>query len=334
MSSSAMRVVAVILGVFAIILTVVAWRMSQNYADSAEKARQQSAQAEQKPAVPQIMVVVATKPLGVNVPIEANDVVLAPVTVAPTEYFANVEDVIGRTPLVDLDAGQPITPRFFKDTNQIARRVPPGQRALSLKVDDVVGVGGFVRPGDIVDVLVFIKSTTDTPTGVAKGKSDDVATQARMLLKDVLVISYEEHLVEPPKGIEKQDPNKQAQQQRRERTAVVAVPEEQVQRVLLGASVGDLRLSLHGTQTADAASAAPADAAAAAAAPISAVTAPADAKGDAKAKPSEPPPDGVITMLELTRLRNVKNGVGPIPPPKPTVQVIRGSESKREPVYP
>jgi pilus assembly protein CpaB len=263
-------------------------------------------------------------------------VVLAPVTVAPTEYFANVEDVVGRTPLVDLDAGQPITPRFFKDTNQIARRVPPGQRALSLKVDDVVGVGGFVRPGDTVDVLVFIKSTTDTPTGAAKGKSDDVATQARMLLKDVLVISYEEHLVEPPKGIEKQDPNKQAQQQRRERTAVVAVPEEQVQRVLLGASIGDLRLSLHGTQTADAGPAAPpADGAAAApaGAPISAVSAatPADAKGKVN---EPPPPDGVITMLELTRLRNAKNGIAPIAPPKPTVQIIRGTESKHESVYP
>ena len=88
----------------------------------AEQAESQQAQAAGQPAAPQIMVVVATKPLPANRPIASGDVTLAPLTIAPTEYFANVDDAIGRKPMVDIDAGAPVVPRFFKDVNLIAPR--------------------------------------------------------------------------------------------------------------------------------------------------------------------------------------------------------------------
>lgn len=313
MSSNAIRAVAIVLGLLAIILAVVGWRMSRSFAENASRT-QAAAQPSAQQAVPQILVVIATQSLPANTPITKDQIVLAPVTVAPDEYFANVDDVIGRKPLLDLDAGQPVTPRYFKDTNIIARGIPPGFRALSLKVDDVVGVGGFVRPGDTVDVLVYIKSTTDTPTG-EKSRTEDIATQARVLLGNVLVLSYEDHLVEPPKKLENKDANQQAQ--RRERTAVVAIPEAMVTRVLLGASLGDVRLALHGAQSAEL--------------PVVATDASISAlplSDEAKARAaSEKVPDEAVTAADFARVTPppaVKRKLQRAAPPR--VEIYRGSK--------
>lgn len=352
-NSNAIRLIAIVLGLIAIVLVIIGWRMSRGFAERAEQAQAQQTQSA-TPAVPQIMVVVATKPLGANRPIEAADVVVAPMTIAPTEYFANVNDAIGRQPLVDIDAGAPVVPRFFKDTNQIARGVPEGHRALSLKVDDVVGVGGFVRPGDIVDVLVYIKSVTDTPTGDEQVKEDekkDIPTQARVLIRDVKVIAYEDHLVEPPKGLEEdKGKNKNQQQvQRRERTAILSIPEPQVTRVLLGASYGELRLSLHGAPadpaliTGTAAidpAAVPAGATETAgiaavtaepAVPAKPLTAAEKARAEAEAAAAALALEQVITATELTKLApkvKKKEAARVVAPRPPAIEIIRGSESK------
>jgi len=328
-NSNAIRIVAIVLGLLAIILAIVGWRMSRSFAESASKAQEQQPVAA-APAVPQILVVIATRPLAANVPIDRDAIVLAPVTIAPTEYFANVDDAIGRTPLIDIDAGAPVVPRFFKDANMIARGVPDGFRALSLKVDDVVGVGGFVRPGDTVDVLVYIKSVTSTPTGEKSGpdKTEDIPTQARVLIRDIRVLAYEDHLVEPPKGLP-DDKDKQAQNQgRRERTAVLAIPETQVTKVLLGSSYGELRLALHGTPATTAATADTGTSA------ISAVSEPvgslplspeAKAKADAEAELAAAQ---IITATELTQLiaKGKKKAVRSEGPPR--IEIYRGSELK------
>lgn len=340
-NSNAIRVVAIVLGLLAIILAIVGWRMSRSFAESASRAQEQQQVAATSPTVPQIQVVIATRPLAANVPITSDAVVLAPVTIAPTEYFANVDDAIGRTPLIDIDAGAPVVPRFFKDANLIARGVPEGHRALSLKVDDVVGVGGFVRPGDTVDVLVFIKSVNDTPTGrqSGEGQSVDIPTQARVLIRDIRVLSYEEHLVEPPKGLE-DEKDKQAQTQaRRERTAVLAIPEAQVTKVLLGASFGELRLALHGTASSDSAAAPATDAAAGTVAAADSGAVPAisaiddkpltpEQKAKAEAE-AELAAAQIITAAELTQLvAKKKNGVSLAPPKPPRIEIYRGSDLK------
>lgn len=326
-NSNAIRIVAIVLGLLAIILAIVGWRMSRSFAESASKAQEQQPVAA-APAVPQIMVVIATKPLAANVPIDKDAVVLAPVTIAPTEYFANVDDAVGRTPLIDIDAGAPVVPRFFKDANIIARGVPDGFRALSLKVDDVVGVGGFVRPGDTVDVLVYIKSVTSTPTGEKSGpdKTEDIPTQARVLIRDIRVLSYEDHLVEPPKGIP-DDKDKQSQNQgRRERTAVLSIPEAQVTRVLLGSSYGELRLALHGTPATTAA-AADAPAISAVGTTVSSLPLSPEAKAKADAE-AELAAAQIITATELTQLiaKGKKKAVRSEGAPR--IEIYRGSDLK------
>src|SRR5882757_7008923 len=98
MSSNAIKIVAGVFVVLAIILAFVGFRMSRNYAQNAQVQQQAAAQAPTQ-AVPQTLVVVATKPLLANEPIAKDSVALVPVQVAPKDYFANLDDVVNRTPL-------------------------------------------------------------------------------------------------------------------------------------------------------------------------------------------------------------------------------------------
>ena len=230
MSSTAARVVAGIAIFLTVVLAVIGYRVSHRYA---EQSGGKETEVRVESDVPRILAVIALKPLAAYREIQPDDVVLAEIAVAPKNYYTTVDDVVGKAPLVDVDQGAPVTRRYFAEGNHLARSVPPGFLAVSVEVSDVVGVGGFVRPGDVVDVLLYLRGTNDVST-----------TQARILLEQTRVLAYEEMLVDRPEGLK--DEEQSSRGSRRQRTAVLAVPEKQTTRLMLGASLGELRLALHG----------------------------------------------------------------------------------------
>lgn len=237
MSSNALKILALVALVLAVVLGLMAYNMSQDMARTPETA--QSAGAESVTAT--TMAVVVLKPLVAYSPVAAESVALVPVAVLPDEYFTRTEDVVGRAPLADVPTGTTLGPRYFREANTLVRSIPPGFQAMSLEINDVIAVGGFVRPGDLVDVLLYIRSS-----------GREVAdSQARVLLREVRVLAYEERVLNDaePSDAGSAEPNRASQQRsRRNRTAVLAVPEGDTTRVMLGASLGELRLALRGAQ--------------------------------------------------------------------------------------
>lgn len=234
-SSNAAKIVAVFAVVLTLVLAFVGYRVSRQYAQDSEQARAQvQAQFKKEKESPKILAVVAVKPLAAYQKIGKEDVVLAEVTVAPRDYYTTLADVVDKEPLVDIDQGAPVTRRYFAEGNVLAKSVPPGFQAVSVEVTDVIGVGGFVRPGDIVDVLLYLR-----------GDNNDVkSTQARILLKETRLLAYQELLVDRPEGLKEEESKERGG--RRQRTAVLAVPLADTTRLMLGASMGELRLALHG----------------------------------------------------------------------------------------
>ncbi|SEG00237.1 pilus assembly protein CpaB [Bryocella elongata] len=92
----------------------------------------------------------------------------------------NAKDLIGRSLLFPLPAGQPLLDQQMSAPGAgigLSAKIPDGMRALSLRSDDVVGVAGFLLPGTRVDVLVTLH-----PAG-----SIDPVTQ--VVLQDVQVLT-------------------------------------------------------------------------------------------------------------------------------------------------
>jgi pilus assembly protein CpaB len=282
MSSTTLKIIAAVTVALALLLALVGYRVSRQYAENAEKA------ALNAQGAPQTLAVVALKPLAAYKAIDKEAVALVPVAIAPTDYFTNLDEVIGRVPLVDIDAGAPVTGRYFKEGNAVTRIIPPGHQALSVEVNDVIAVGGFVRPGDVVDVMVYLRTGAGVPE-----------TQARVLLPAARVLAYEERVIDRPQGLKAEEGGGD-DRRRRLRTVVLAVPEADTTKVMLGASMGEIRLALRGQAVASA------DGVEAAASPAAV-------------------PEKTITAAELARLK------GTASKPKseeerPKVTVYRGSD--------
>jgi pilus assembly protein CpaB len=82
-----------------------------------------------------------------------------PAEALPAGFSTSASDVVGRGVLLPIRANEPLLSSKLALPEAGAGlpiNIPEGKRALTFRVDDVVGVGGFVRPGHKVDVLVTV----------------------------------------------------------------------------------------------------------------------------------------------------------------------------------
>jgi pilus assembly protein CpaB len=102
----------------------------------------------------------------------------------PQGVILDPKDAIGRGVLSDIYAGEPILNSRLAAPGSgggLAATIPDGFRAAAVKVDQVVGVAGFVIPGMRVDVLI-----SGNPPGVTNNTQ---GTVAKTLLQNIEVLS-------------------------------------------------------------------------------------------------------------------------------------------------
>ena len=75
----------------------------------------------------------------------------------PAGSFSSPQQVIGKVIKVKAVAGEPLLgSRMAGEGAGLTVRLTPGMRAMSVKVDEIIGVSGFITPDDRVDVIVTI----------------------------------------------------------------------------------------------------------------------------------------------------------------------------------
>ncbi len=168
--------------------------------------------------------VAPTHPIAAGQSLQAGDLHLIawPIANPVTDALDHMDDAVGRTALYPLAPGQPLlgndlTPRGAGPG--LAGRIPDGMRALAIKSDEVVGVGGFLSPGLHVDMLV-------TLPGVG-------SPQTTTVLQDAEVVAVGQQSEPDPQG--------------KPATATVVtllLTPDQVQRALLSTSQGTVHFVL------------------------------------------------------------------------------------------
>jgi pilus assembly protein CpaB len=141
-----------------------------------------------------IDVVVAAKPLQVGVSVKPDDIRVQkmPKESFPKGAFSKVEEVIDRPVVSNILLDEPILEGRLAARGAgmgLAPIIPVGMRAVSVRVNEVVGVAGFVLPGMHVDVLV---------TGRPPGSEDHTMTTT--VLQDITVLSAGQTLQSDPRG--------------------------------------------------------------------------------------------------------------------------------------
>lgn len=88
------------------------------------------------------------------------------------ECFADAASLAGKVLVMPVKANEPILrSRLAPDsvaTGGVAAVVDPNKRAMAVKVDKVIGVSGFVHPGNRVDVLVSLQKVEKNSTPITK----------------------------------------------------------------------------------------------------------------------------------------------------------------------
>ena len=114
-------------------------------------------------------VVVAAKPLAMGTRLAATDLKLIawPKSSPVNKGFTDITAVVERGLLSAMVENEPVTENKLAPT-QAGAGLPPiisaGMRAMSVKVNEVVGVAGYVVPGSRVDLLVTIRRDKDSLT--------------------------------------------------------------------------------------------------------------------------------------------------------------------------
>jgi pilus assembly protein CpaB len=111
--------------------------------------------------VPAEQVVLAIHDLMPGDVIEAQDIKIVPwpAGAVPQGYSVSPSEVVGRGVIVPIRANEPLLSTKLANREAgggLSITIPAGKRAMSVKVDDVIGVAGFATPGTRVDVLATL----------------------------------------------------------------------------------------------------------------------------------------------------------------------------------
>ncbi|MEO6185088.1 MAG: Flp pilus assembly protein CpaB [Steroidobacteraceae bacterium] len=161
-------------------------------------------------------------PFGTKVEARHLTTVQMPVGSHSRDVFSSTDAVIGKVAKTGLLQGEILmTPRFIESGagSTLAAVVSPNMRAVSIRVDDVVGVGGFLLPGNHVDVI-------------ASREEKDGKASAETILSDIKVLA-----VDQSAATEKNEPVVV-------RAVTLEVSPEGAERIMQAREVGRLQLTL------------------------------------------------------------------------------------------
>ncbi len=174
---------------------------------------------------PGFQVMVAADDLQIGAKVEERDIniISIPASDVPAGAPRRKADVVGHGVIIPISKGEFILNNKLAGENVtgLPSLITPGMRAVSVRVNEVVSVAGFVTPGTRVDVLL-----TGTPTG---GNDQETTT----VLQDVKVLASGHTLEKSATGEAQNTP-----------VITLLVTPDDAQRLTLASSQGHIQLSL------------------------------------------------------------------------------------------
>lgn len=171
-------------------------------------------------------VVIAASDITTGAKIEDKDVrvVKIPLSIVPPGSLSRKSQVLGRGVILPIAKGEFVLPNKLAAENAgsgLPGLIPPGMRAVSVRVNEVVAVAGFVIPGTRVDVLL---------TGNPGGGSEQATST---VLENVAVIAAGQKLERNSAG----EPQAAA-------VITLLVSPDDAQKLTLASNEGHIQLSL------------------------------------------------------------------------------------------
>jgi pilus assembly protein CpaB len=183
-------------------------------------------------------VVVATEPLAFGTELTAANITEIPwaAKAMPDGAFTSKDELLHdgrRVALAPFERGEPILRRKVTGAGErasLSALLDNGKRAVTVRVDDVRGVAGFILPGDYVDVVL-----------IGEGQAPRRENYSEILLQRVKVLAVDQLVSE------------QHDKPTVAKAVTIEVTPEQAQKLLLASNIGKLSLILRRPSEANAA---------------------------------------------------------------------------------
>jgi pilus assembly protein CpaB len=211
----------------AVLFGLLAVFISQAWLNSQAEMRMKSLEASQKTTpMATKTIVVAAKPLRYGMELGADSLREVPWSQdsLPRGAFTTISEFLSggkRVVLAPIEANEPVLALKVTGSGQratLSSLVGEGMKAVTIRVNDVEGVGGFVLPGDRVDVVL------------TRAEKEKASTE--VVLQNVRVLAVD------------QSADTRSDKPTVAKAVTLEVSTEQAQRVWLAASVGNLSLLL------------------------------------------------------------------------------------------
>jgi len=169
-------------------------------------------------------VVVAARDIDLGQPINASMLTAAPwpAGAVPQGAFKDAKELEGRVPKSGLMRGEPVLEAKLAPIGTkggLSALIGGGRRAITVRVNEVIGVAGFALPGNYVDVMVHTQDENDKPV-------------SKIVLERILVLAVA------------QEASRDETKPRVVNAVTLEVTPEQAERLDLARSVGNLSLAL------------------------------------------------------------------------------------------
>ena len=167
-------------------------------------------------------------PVGSRIIPEQLAIAQFPADVTPVGAIGKIdENLIGRVVVTSISPKDPVTEAKLAPVGSLgglSSVIPEGYRAMTVKVDDVVGVSGFIMPGTLVDIVVVIQP----PKGTANEEMI-----SKIVLQNIKVLASGQNIDKPKNDREVE---------RSVRAVTLQVTPEQAEKLALASSEGKLQL--------------------------------------------------------------------------------------------
>ncbi len=179
-------------------------------------------------AIPTTKVAVAASDLDIGAELDAKDVKVIdwPTNAVPQNAITDPNEIIGRGLILPIIQNEPFLPMKLsgKDAGSgLPPAIPPGMRAVSVRVNEVIGVAGYVLPGTHVDIVATVSPTQ---------QHNDMTS--KVILTDVQVLAAGTKI---ERDVEKDKPIAV-------NVVTLLVNPEEAERLTLAANEGQIQLAL------------------------------------------------------------------------------------------
>jgi pilus assembly protein CpaB len=150
-----------------------------------------------------------------------------PVSTVPPGAFSVADSVVGRVTRVPVFRGEPIVPGRLAPPGTgsgLEVKITPGKRAMSVKINEVVGLAGLIQPNSRVDVLVTLRE-----------EGENSRARAKLFMNNMRVLSVGTQ-------VERGEDGKPISAT----TATLEVTPDEAERLAVAANQGSIQLVLRG----------------------------------------------------------------------------------------